>query len=67
MKRVVRKPTRNELPFIRQLAVKRGMDIYRDEWPAVQYLADDGLIELSPPRGPGMAWKRASLPRDADW
>ena len=67
MRKIIRKPTREELPLIRQLAIKRGMDVYRDDWGVFQMLADDGLIEFSPPMGMGKAWRRASLPQDADW
>lgn len=67
MKRLIRKPTREELPAIRQIEARGGVDVYRDDWPAYQPLADAGLIALSPPRGMGKAWKRAVIAGKENW
>lgn len=66
-KKIIRKPTRDEQRFINLIRAEGGLDIYKYDWPIVETLAREGLISLSPPFGPGKAFKRAVLPGMEDW
>lgn len=67
MKRVIRKPTRDEQRFVDLVRDSGGLDVYKHDWPIVEQLAREGLIALSPPVGNGKAFKRAVLPGMEDW
>jgi hypothetical protein len=66
-KRVVRKPTRDEKPYIDRIRDAGGMDFYKHDWPALAPLVAEGLLAWSEPKGMGNAFRRVTVPDKVDW
>lgn len=66
-KKIVRKATRDEAPYIKRIRERKGINIYKHDWPAFAEMVQDGLLAWSPPIGLGQAFRKITVPEHADW